>query len=74
MAPANTAGNSKDTSRYQPYDYVAVLRGDKEAKVLAEGRTMAKSEDHARLIVAASHLPDDVKDRLDEVEIRLRPF
>lgn len=63
----------------KPFDFVVVFtEKDKDGKdvrseLVCEGRVMAKNE-NAALIAAARKLPETYTDKLDEVEILVRPF
>lgn len=64
---------ANDKSRYRAYDWVAIHRSDKTAEEVGNGRVMARDEEHAK-IQAAFKLDSELQDKIDEVEITVRPF
>ena len=62
-----------DKSKFQPYEYTAVHRTKEEAKEVGHDRVMARDAEHAKLM-AATKLPKELADKLDEIEITVRPF
>lgn len=61
------------------FDYVAVLvdrdkdGNVKEQKIIKEGRVLSASQNKV-LMAVSRELPDEYKNRLDDIEVTIRPF
>lgn len=61
------------------FDYVAVLvdrdsEGNiKEQKIIKEGRVLSTSQNKV-LMAVSRELPEEYKNRLDDIEVTIRPF
>lgn len=78
-------GQRKMSDREQAFDYVIVYRPDRpdtgagmrstleKASILSSGLVLAKDENAAR-VAAALMIPETHRDRLDRLEVAVRPF
>jgi len=66
--------NKKETKRKFPFIAIVILHSEDNSKVIKDMHTVLATSESSATTSVAMNIPEEYKDRVDDIEIRIRPF